>query len=295
MCYRTVECLNIPRALFEDERYRNLSNNAKLLYSLFLERLKYASMNGWVDIFGFPYIYYPKTEIMHDLRCSRYAADAAVNELKNGYELVCITCPEPGKANRIYVKDITKEIVEEEMRGETAMSRIKKDMENLVEENMEKELDDIEVGIGDEIDPELDDLGECYDEDMYVYFPDTKKKERRLKQMIEADYATVEGILIPEHIDADAMELGLEMALSLIAVFGKAYRVEFMEYLNHLYEEGHHARLEGAITMLALVLDSDKNYLECMNKCFGEARMLFQGGVLNHMEDIVNIYNAREE
>ena len=49
MEYMPVDCLQVPKMLFQMEKYKNLSNTAKILYSLFLDRLKFAVQNGWVD------------------------------------------------------------------------------------------------------------------------------------------------------------------------------------------------------------------------------------------------------
>ena len=42
MEYMPVDCLQVPKMLFQMEKYKNLSNTAKILYSLFLDRLKFA-------------------------------------------------------------------------------------------------------------------------------------------------------------------------------------------------------------------------------------------------------------
>ena len=49
MEYMPVDCLQVPKMLFQVEEFKNLSNTAKILYSLFLDRLKFAVQNGWVD------------------------------------------------------------------------------------------------------------------------------------------------------------------------------------------------------------------------------------------------------
>ena len=49
MEYMPVDCLQVPKVLFQMEKYKNLSNTAKILYSLFLDRLKFAVQNSWVD------------------------------------------------------------------------------------------------------------------------------------------------------------------------------------------------------------------------------------------------------
>ena len=72
MEYMPVDCLQVPKVLFQMEKYKNLSNTAKILYSLFLDRLKFAVQNGWVDGKGDLYVIYPKSEMKKDLNTTRY-------------------------------------------------------------------------------------------------------------------------------------------------------------------------------------------------------------------------------
>ena len=81
MEYMPVDCLQVPKVLFQMEKYKNLSNTAKILYSLFLDRLKFAVQNDWVDGKGDLYVIYPKSEMKKDLNTTRYGVDQAVQEL----------------------------------------------------------------------------------------------------------------------------------------------------------------------------------------------------------------------
>lgn len=98
MEYMPVDCLQVPKVLFQMEKYKNLSNTAKILYSLFLDRLKFAVQNGWVDGKGDLYVIYPKSEMKKDLNTTRYGVDQAVQELVEVGNLVRII-PNNGKAN----------------------------------------------------------------------------------------------------------------------------------------------------------------------------------------------------
>ena len=71
MEYMPVDCLQVPKVLFQMEKYKNLSNTAKILYSLFLDRLKFAVQNGWVDHNGDLFVIYPKSEMKKDLNTTR--------------------------------------------------------------------------------------------------------------------------------------------------------------------------------------------------------------------------------
>ena len=81
MEYMPVDCLQVPKMLFQVEEFKNLSNTAKILYSLFLDRLKFAVQNGWVDHNGDLFVIYPKSEMKKDLKTTRYGVDQAVQEL----------------------------------------------------------------------------------------------------------------------------------------------------------------------------------------------------------------------
>ena len=103
----------VPKMLFQMEKYKNLSNTAKILYSLFLDRLKFAVQNGWVDHNGDLFVIYPKSEMKKDLNTTRYGVDQAVQELVKAGNLVRII-PNNGKANHFYINDIYENEMEEE-------------------------------------------------------------------------------------------------------------------------------------------------------------------------------------
>ena len=41
--------IRIPKLLFTDKTFSGLSNDAKLLYSLMLDRMSLSKQNGWLD------------------------------------------------------------------------------------------------------------------------------------------------------------------------------------------------------------------------------------------------------
>ena len=90
MEYMPVDCLQVPKVLFQMEKYKNLSNTAKILYSLFLDRLKFAVQNGWVDHNGDLFVVYPKSEMKKNLNMTRYGVDQAVQELVQVGKLVVL-------------------------------------------------------------------------------------------------------------------------------------------------------------------------------------------------------------
>ena len=113
MEYMPVDCLQVPKMLFQVEEFKNLSNTAKILYSLFLDRLKFAVQNGWVDHNGDLFVIYPKSEMKKDLNTTRYGVDQAVLELVKIGKLVRIV-QNYGKAHHFYINDIYENEMEEE-------------------------------------------------------------------------------------------------------------------------------------------------------------------------------------
>ena len=71
----------IPKILFSDERFRNLSSEAKILYGLMLDRVGLSRKNGWVDAEGNVYIHFTIEEMMSVLKWSRYRIFQLLDEL----------------------------------------------------------------------------------------------------------------------------------------------------------------------------------------------------------------------
>ena len=60
----------LPKSLIKNKQFKSLSNDAKLLYTLMLDRTYLSAKNGWYDNENRVYIYYTMHEIMEDLNCS---------------------------------------------------------------------------------------------------------------------------------------------------------------------------------------------------------------------------------
>lgn len=53
----------VPRILFTASEFKGLSNDAKLLYGLMLDRMSLSATNGWFDSKGRVYIYFTMNEV----------------------------------------------------------------------------------------------------------------------------------------------------------------------------------------------------------------------------------------
>jgi len=59
-----------PKPFIYDEKYKTLSNNAKMLYMLLFDRLELSLKNGWHDKDGNVFQYYTNEQLMIDLNCN---------------------------------------------------------------------------------------------------------------------------------------------------------------------------------------------------------------------------------
>lgn len=95
----------IPKVLFSDKRFENLSTDAKLLYGILLDRMGLSLKNGWTDGEGHVYIIYTIEEIMDAMRCADQKATRLLRELEASGGLIERKRRGLGRPNLIYVKD----------------------------------------------------------------------------------------------------------------------------------------------------------------------------------------------
>ncbi len=98
----------LPKIIVTDERFKNLSSDAKILYSCLLERTSLSFRNKWLDEENRVYIIFTVEEIMEILGRSNKTAVKILNELDStsgGIGLIERKKRGLGKPNIIYVKD----------------------------------------------------------------------------------------------------------------------------------------------------------------------------------------------
>ena len=94
----------VPKILFRDIRFKDLSTDAKTLYGILLDRMGLSVKNGWLDGQGRVYIIFPVQEVMDALGCADNKATKLFRELENA-GLVERKRRGLGKPNLIYVKN----------------------------------------------------------------------------------------------------------------------------------------------------------------------------------------------
>jgi hypothetical protein len=96
----------IPKALFHDCRFRQLSTDARTLYGILLDRMSLSVKNGWLDEQGRVYIIYTVREVQESLCCAEHKAVKLFRELE-GIDLIERKRRGLGRPSLIYVKDFS--------------------------------------------------------------------------------------------------------------------------------------------------------------------------------------------
>ena len=96
----------IPKALFQDHRFRQISTDARTLYGILLDRMSLSAKNGWLDEQGRVYIIYTVREVQESLCCAEHKAVKLFRELED-IDLIERKRRGLGRPSLIYVKDFS--------------------------------------------------------------------------------------------------------------------------------------------------------------------------------------------
>ena len=113
----------IPKALFTNDCFKDLSCDAKILYGLMLDRMSLSIKNQWFDEENRAYIYFSIEDIMELLNCGRNKAVKSLQELddEKGIGLIEKRRQGFGKVTIIYVKSFVQEECEEQKKEKSKM------------------------------------------------------------------------------------------------------------------------------------------------------------------------------
>ncbi len=125
----------IPKLLFKDPYYKNLSTDAKVLYGLMLDRISLSVKNKWMDSRGRAYIFYSIEEIMEDINCKNNKATSIMKELDVGTGIGLIERKRQGqgKPTIIYVMQF---VINRAQKWEKPMSEENRDVSEMGNSNV---------------------------------------------------------------------------------------------------------------------------------------------------------------
>lgn len=98
----------LPKFLFSDPSYSNLSCEAKILYSIMLDFTHFSTTNGWVDSNGDKYIVYSQQSAQKKLNIGKNKCGSVYKELITA-NLIKIKKRGQGKPSLIYINPISVE------------------------------------------------------------------------------------------------------------------------------------------------------------------------------------------
>ena len=97
----------IPKLLFTEKLFADLSTEAKVLYGLLLDRIGLSRDNGWIDDEGRVYVFFTIRAIKVSMRCANTKACGLLKEL-DAFGLIERRKQGQGKPTVIYVKDFSR-------------------------------------------------------------------------------------------------------------------------------------------------------------------------------------------
>ena len=97
----------IPKLLFTERLFGDLSTEAKVLYGLLLDRIGLSRDNGWIDEEGRVYVFFTIRAIKVSMRCANTKACSLLKEL-DAFGLIERKKQGQGKPTIIYVKDFSR-------------------------------------------------------------------------------------------------------------------------------------------------------------------------------------------
>ena len=106
----------IPKALFQEQRFQDLSTDAKTLYGILLDRMSLSVKNEWFDKKGRVFIIFTIEDVKRTLRCADNKATRLLRELE-GFGLIERKRRGQGKPCLVYVKNFSAESSKESVKN----------------------------------------------------------------------------------------------------------------------------------------------------------------------------------
>ena len=96
----------IPKALFQEQRFQNLSTDAKTLYGILLDRMSLSVKNGWLDEQNRVFIIFTIEDVKRALCCADNKATKLLRELEE-FGLIERKRRGLGRPSLVYVKNFS--------------------------------------------------------------------------------------------------------------------------------------------------------------------------------------------
>ena len=106
----------IPKALFQEQRFQNLSTDAKTLYGILLDRMSLSVKNEWFDNLGRVLFFFRIEDCTRDWCCADTKPPKLLRELEN-FGLIERKRRGLGKPSLVYVKNFSSDLSNERVQN----------------------------------------------------------------------------------------------------------------------------------------------------------------------------------
>ena len=106
----------IPKALFQEQQFQDLSTDAKTLYGILIDRMSLSVKNEWFDKKGRVFIIFTIEDVKRTLRCADNKATRLLRELEE-FGLIERKRRGQGKPCLVYVKNFSAESSKERVKN----------------------------------------------------------------------------------------------------------------------------------------------------------------------------------
>ncbi|MFM1533660.1 replication initiator protein A [Helcococcus ovis] len=227
----------LPKVLVTDEMFKQLSSEAKILYSCLLERTSLSYRNKWIDDERRVYIIFTVEEIMRILNKSNKTAVKILNELDSstgGIGFIERKRQGLGKPNIIYVKDFMS-IFRSECKNYTS------EVKNLHSRNEENTLQEVKKVQG----------SNPYNNNLEYSNPDYSFSENGLGTFQNV-FLTEDEVIDLKEILLNNFENYIERLSTYIQSTGKSYKDHKATILSWFYKDQGNSRQKNKVTTYSL-------------------------------------------
>ena len=102
---QSIYHMQMPRWLFSDPRYADMSLDAKVAYTFLLNRFQLSRRNGWVNDHGEVFVIFPRRELARELRVGEKRVTAAFQKLAE-LDLIWEKRCGRGAAHQLYLASV---------------------------------------------------------------------------------------------------------------------------------------------------------------------------------------------
>ena len=193
--------LRVPKILLQNDTFKGISAEAKLLYSILFDRTELSNRNGWRDDQDRVYIIFTIAEITESMNCGNKKAIQLLDELEHKAGLIERKRQGLGKPNLIYVKSFYRTV---DKYGERHFLKCQNDTSGSVKatslevsESHSNKTNDKKTDLND-TDPSFLPGRESKRNDAYAQYEDYFREELEIPILIQGnprEKETLEGIL----------------------------------------------------------------------------------------------------